>query len=161
MPQKQYAWWVVCPPAEQNSSTIPRDAKIVSTAVGSNAYNTLLSTDKGTVNGMVRYMGPFPSQAAAKAAAPGKITIGDWTGMTIAGLMTGAGNSPNIATNVATGAAVGTAVDKVLSFNWEAWVLRIGEILLGLVLIGIGIARITGAQNVISQAVKTKLPIPV
>jgi hypothetical protein len=42
--------------------------------------------------------------------------------------------------------------------NLENWVLRIGEILLGIVLIGVGIARITGAQNFVSQVVKAKIP---
>jgi hypothetical protein len=149
-------WWVVCPPSEQLDATIPPDAKIISTNVGSAAYNTLLSN--GTVNGEVRYMGPFATQAEAKAAAPGKITIGDWTGAAITGLMAGAGNSPNPAANVGTGMAAGTAIDKIASFNLGSWFLRIGEILLGLVLIGVGVARITGSQNVISKAMKVGLP---
>jgi hypothetical protein len=161
MPQVQSAWWVVCRPSEQNSPTIPADAKIISTRVGSNAYNTLLHTDTGTVNGMVRYMGPFPSQTAAKSAAPGKLTAGDWTGAVIAGLQLGAGNVPNPKSAVGTGFAVGTAVDTLGRFNLGAWFLRIGEILLGLVLIGVGIARITGLQNAVSEVVKTKLPIPI
>lgn len=44
-------------------------------------------------------------------------------------------------------------------FNLGNWVLRIGEILLGLVLVGVGIARMTGVQNKISELVKTKIPI--
>ena len=161
MPQVQTAWWVVVPPNEQNSPTIPKDAKIVSTKVNSNAYRTLLSTDKGTVNGMVRYMGPFSTLNAAKNAAPGKLTIGDWTAATIAGLQLGVGNVPNPASAVGTGAAIGTAVDTIAGLNLGAWFLRIGEIALGIVLIGVGVARITGLQNVASQVVKTKLPIPV
>lgn len=51
------------------------------------------------------------------------------------------------------------AIDTLGGFNLSSWFLRIGEILLGLVLVGVGIARITGAQNIISQAVRTKLPI--
>ena len=46
-------------------------------------------------------------------------------------------------------------------FNLGSWFLRIGEILLGIVLVGVGIARITGAQNVISNFAKTKMPIPI
>lgn len=42
-------------------------------------------------------------------------------------------------------------------FNLSSWFLRIGEILLGLVLIGVGIARVTGAQNAISKVVRTKI----
>lgn len=45
--------------------------------------------------------------------------------------------------------------------NLEGILLRIGEVLLGLVLVGVGVARITGAQNAISNIVKTKMPIPI
>lgn len=155
------AWWVVVPPSEQNATTRPADAKIISTDVGSAAYNTLLNTDSGTVNGEVRYMGPFNSLQAAQSAAPGALTFGDWTGAIIAGLMAGAGNEPNPATSVGAGFAVGTVADKLGGFNLGSWFLRIGEILLGLVLVGVGIARITGAQNIVSQVVKAKVPVPV
>jgi len=47
--------------------------------------------------------------------------------------------------------------DVLGGFNLGGWFLRIGEILLGLVLIGVGVARITGVQNVVSAAVKTKM----
>ena len=43
--------------------------------------------------------------------------------------------------------------------NLGSWFLRIGEILLGIVLVGVGVARITGAQNAVSKIVKTKLPL--
>lgn len=49
--------------------------------------------------------------------------------------------------------------DLLGGFNIGNWFLRIGEILIGLVLVGVGLARVTGAQNVISQLVKTKVPI--
>lgn len=47
--------------------------------------------------------------------------------------------------------------DIIGRFNIGSWFLRIGEILLGLVLIGVGVARITGAQNVISKLAKVKI----
>lgn len=53
--------------------------------------------------------------------------------------------------------ATNTAQDIIGSFNVGSWVLRIGEILLGLILVGVGIARITGAQNIVSKAVRTKI----
>lgn len=53
------------------------------------------------------------------------------------------------------------AINTLGGFNLTSWFLRIGEILLGLVLIGVGIARLTGAQNAISKVVKSKVPIPV
>lgn len=58
-------------------------------------------------------------------------------------------------------AAAKGAADALGGFNLGGWFIRIGEILLGIVLIGVGIARITGAQNVISNIAKTKMPIPI
>lgn len=61
------------------------------------------------------------------------------------------------ATNqIAQGSAAGLE-DFYKSFNLGSWFLRIAEILLGIVLVGVGIARLTGAQNVISKAVKAKI----
>lgn len=53
------------------------------------------------------------------------------------------------------------AINVLGGFNITNWFLRIGEILLGLVLVGVGIARLTGTQNAISKIVKSKVPIPV
>lgn len=54
------------------------------------------------------------------------------------------------------------AVQDILGgANLTSWFIRVGEILLGIVLIGVGVARITGAQNAISNFAKTKMPIPI
>jgi hypothetical protein len=37
--------------------------------------------------------------------------------------------------------------------------LRIGEVLLGIVLVGVGLAKITGTTNFVASALKTKVPI--
>lgn len=55
----------------------------------------------------------------------------------------------------------GVNLDIFKGLNLGSILLRIGEVLLGIVLIGVGVARITGLQNTVSQVVKTKLPIPV
>jgi hypothetical protein len=39
--------------------------------------------------------------------------------------------------------------------GWELWILRIGEILLGVVLIGVGVAKLTGTDNFIMRAATT------
>jgi len=39
--------------------------------------------------------------------------------------------------------------------GWELWVLRIGEIILGVVLIGVGVAKLTGTDNFILKAATT------
>lgn len=43
--------------------------------------------------------------------------------------------------------------------NLENWLLRIGEVFLGIVLVGVGIAKLTGTTNFVASAVKTKLPL--
>lgn len=48
-----------------------------------------------------------------------------------------------------------TANDIFHGLNLETWVLRIGEILLGVVLIGVGVAKLTGTENTISKIAKT------
>ena len=54
-----------------------------------------------------------------------------------------------------------SAKDAFNGLNLGNWLLRIGEIMLGVVLVGVGIAKLTGTTNLIAAAVKTKLPIPV
>jgi hypothetical protein len=76
----------------------------------------------------------------------------------------GALNAANSGLNAATGAlqcAGGIAIGRLnVCVDLEHWILRIGEGLLGIVLIGVGLARITGVQNAVSSIVKSKLPIP-
>lgn len=48
-----------------------------------------------------------------------------------------------------------TGTDKI---NYEVWFLRIGEILLGIVLIGVAIAKLSGTTNIIAKAVKARIP---
>ena len=57
------------------------------------------------------------------------------------------------------GAAAKGAENAFHGLNLGSWFLRIGEILLGIVLIGVGVARITGAQNAVSKIVKARIPI--
>jgi MFS superfamily sulfate permease-like transporter len=68
----------------------------------------------------------YPTQALAQAAAGGVSTVQAKAG--------------SVAKDVVGGVDVG------------ALALRIAEILLGIVLIGVGLAKLTGAENVISKA---------
>jgi hypothetical protein len=49
--------------------------------------------------------------------------------------------------------------DMVGNLNVAAVALRASEILLGIVLIGVGLAKLTGAENVVSKVAKNGLPI--
>lgn len=62
--------------------------------------------------------------------------------------------------NAGIGIGTGIAQDVFKGLNLGSFLLRIGEIALGIVLVGVGIARITGLQNAVSDVVKTKIPIP-
>ena len=76
--------------------------------------------------------------------------------------ITGADQSPvgKAAENAAT--AAGSTVTAGVSFlkflNSPDSLVRIGQILLGLVLVAVGAARLTHAQNIISTAVKAAAP---
>jgi hypothetical protein len=76
-------------------------------------------------------------------------------------LSTGIGQTGTVLGQLPGAAAKGAAnaIDTLGGFNLSSWFLRIGEILLGLVLVGVGVARITGVQNAVSKIVRTKLPI--
>ena len=41
--------------------------------------------------------------------------------------------------------------------NITTWFIRIGEVLLGIVLLGIGVAKLTGTTNTIAKAVRAKI----
>jgi hypothetical protein len=73
----------------------------------------------------------FPTDAAAKAFA----------------------SSLDFNPATAAGKAAAAGIKSILPTGWENWVLRIGEIILGIMLIGIGVAKLTGAENAISKAV--------
>lgn len=55
--------------------------------------------------------------------------------------------------------AVDSAGDRILGkYNLDGWFIRIGEILLGLILIGVGLAKLTGTTNFIAKAAKVAIP---
>lgn len=92
--------------------------------------------------------GPFDSKqltleyySANKAANPGWKAPAGW---------------PDLIPNaIASGADRATAgVDVLGKLDLGGWFVRIGEILLGIVLIGVGIAKLTGTTNAIAKTVK-------
>lgn len=66
-------------------------------------------------------------------------------------LTTGLGNATS---------TLGTAVTGGLGLDNNAiqsWLIRIGEILLGIVLVAVGVAKLTGTTNIVASAVKAKI----
>lgn len=65
--------------------------------------------------------------------------------------------------NITNATGVTSATDTIKSglglndTNIRSWLIRIGEIVLGIVLIGIGMAKLTGTTNVIAKAAKASL----
>lgn len=53
------------------------------------------------------------------------------------------------------------AIDLFHGLDLGSILLRIGEVLLGIVLIGVGLARVTGVENAVSSAVKNMKVIPI
>lgn len=106
----------------------------------------LTGTQAAQVNANLGYhavTGPYATEALANSEGP-------------------AGAFPNPATNPAVDAGVnaaGSILDQVTTGflgileNKALW-LRVGEVLLGIVLVGVGLAKITHAGNIVSKAVK-------
>jgi hypothetical protein len=139
------AWWIVVPPSEQNATSMPSDAKIISNDTGSKDYSTLLNTDAGTITvggvKVVRYMGPFTSKADAQKAfqagpqdasiAPG-ISVGP--GGDFKGPLSGIGDAAHA---IAALAGVFKGVADALT-DGKLW-RSVGWLLLGVVLIFLGV----------------------
>ena len=65
----------------------------------------------------------------------------------------GAGGAFTRAAGNIEGKVASTAVSDIFhGINFGNWALRLGEIILGVVLIGVGVAKLTGADNVIMKA---------
>jgi hypothetical protein len=105
----------------------------------------------------IGWHGPFKSKeetlayyAANKDANPG------WKAPT--GILGNIGNAAVSGGDIVTGGAVSNVTDQLGKLNLGGWFVRISEILLGMVLIGVGIARLTGVQNVVSKVAKVAIP---
>lgn len=62
-------------------------------------------------------------------------------------------NTPDAVTGGVKVPSIGSGLSNI---DIQSWLIRIGEILLGIVLIGVGVAKLTNTPNVISKAVKMK-----
>jgi len=102
----------------------------------------------------IGWHGPFNSKEDALAFyTAGKDANPGWKAPT--GVLGNVGNAVVSGGDAVTGGAISDPLGKL---NLGGWFLRIGEILLGIVLIGVGIARLTGIQNVVSKVAKVAIP---
>jgi hypothetical protein len=123
-------WWVIA----EASSDNPRGSFIV---VQGNALQIRAKYGSAA-------RGPYPTQAAAQAAANSR--GGGFPGPNISG---------NPGTAIKQG--IGAALDPFHGLNLGNIFLRIGEVLLGIVLIGVGVAKLTGTTNFVASAIKAKI----
>lgn len=69
------------------------------------------------------------------------------------------GQISNAGGSAASDVANAVTKDTFHGVNLGVWFIRIGEIILGIVLIGVGLAKLTGTSNVISSLAKVPIPV--
>lgn len=98
----------------------------------------------------VGWHGPFDTQAATlkyyndnKAANPG------WKTPTT--------DTSQAVNNAGESAVQAVGLGGLTNANITSWFIRIGEVLLGIVLLGVGVAKLTGTTNAVAKIVKAKI----
>jgi hypothetical protein len=152
-------WWVVVPPANVNDGA---NAQVIQVQVGSAEESALYALADITVQGqtVTRYMGPFATEAAARAAHPpsGLAWIGTLVGAVAgAGGAAASGNGAQVPQAAAGGAAAGQAAGSAVTgwtHNIEQWLVRGFEMLLGAALIIVGLAKLASGTPAGKAALK-------
>lgn len=122
---------------------------------------TIVNAPKPVASAMVQsglgWHGTWDSKAdALKFYEDGKGVNPGWVKPT--NFLSSLGNTPDLAAGSAEG--IGNAVEGKFGLtdeNIRSWFIRIGEVLLGIVLIGVGIAKLTGTTNAIANVVKARI----
>ena len=89
-------WFVVFPASEHPGNKFPANARIVSAQEGSPAYNAWVSNGAYTIAGISWQVdaGPFPTRKQAQQWAPKPLSIVDWVGAAVAGVLIGGTKEP-------------------------------------------------------------------
>ena len=151
------AWYVVVPVGTNQGSALnpvqnPPKARIAKVVVGSPADKAW--GGNGSYQGWQVFMGPFPSEAAAKSAHPssGLSAILD---MTQAGLsaanVPGAGIVKAISNPIGAITDINNFLSRLTSVN--TWI-RVGEFVLGALLILAGALKLSGASSDLADVAK-------
>jgi hypothetical protein len=160
-------WFVVAPAGESEGSfldpKIPANTRLAEVAVGSAAYNAWVNN--GSYDGWEVVIGPFSTEAQAKAAHPpaglSAILTAAELGATTA-VQSAAGGEPNLP-----GPEISNPLDALVQIGdffgtltqANTWV-RVAKVLIGATLVIVGIAHMTGSDHVIAQAAR-KIPLPI
>lgn len=109
-------WFVVYPASEHPGNAFPAGARIVSAQEGSPAYNAWTANGAYTIAGVSWQVdaGPFPTRKQAQQWAPRPLTVFDWVGSAIAGVLIGAGTQQPSTAVPAGQAAAAAAPDALL-----------------------------------------------
>lgn len=159
-------WWVVVPPGEVNSAKVPANARIIGVQAGSSDDSALYNQSTISYGGSkyTRYMGPFKSEASAKAATPSvNVSILDLASLGLGGAealgssgATAGGNDP------VASAGHDLTPDWSLKFgNVKGLLIRILKVGIGTFLLLAGILKLTNAEGKVLDAARLytgKLP---
>lgn len=141
-PASSSGWFVVASTTAPTGSPIVLAGLTVQHFAGSNYTLALTMVSTGLA------WGPYTTQSAARAE--------------LTALRNGTAPNPRGLGTATPGTPTESALDKIGDFvgrlsEASTW-LRVGEVLLGIVLLAIGVARITGASNAVSSIVKARIP---
>lgn len=112
-------------------------------------YNEL--TEWPALHAGTGWHGPFDTKEAAVSYYTTNVGKNPGWKAPTDSLSKGASNAVSTAENKVVG-GLGLSDDEIRS-----WLVRIGEILLGIVLVGVGVAKLTGTTNVVASAVKARI----
>ncbi|MGH2866771.1 MAG: hypothetical protein ACRDNK_04265 [Solirubrobacteraceae bacterium] len=164
-------FYIVYPTGQNAGSTlypkVPTSAHIISTPVGSPEDNALrsgpglsqlfgiLGTGKtGQYQGLTNFAGPFDTQQQALNFHPisGAPAFGAMLGAGLAGVVIGGTGNPGASNLVAPAANAGAAAASGISglFQGAIW-LRVAEVALGIILLAVGIAKLTNAVPIATK----------
>jgi hypothetical protein len=140
------SWWVIVPQGDQSQSDSYKEQVDfrVQFAAGSSQDTALTKRQVISYDGMnwVYWKGPFASEAQAQASQNPQSAPS--VGQAAKRAVTAAGND---------------TLNNILGplFQANIWI-RVGEVLFGFILVGIGLAHLTGANNFVAKAVGTVIP---
>lgn len=135
----------------------------------------VLAEGRGTAQ-TARVVGPYPNLQTMQSANPGfaglsMAVVGDQNGypnQLAAQQEANSFNHSSVSSKVQqVGGTVGglpsipNPLDIFHGLNIGNILLRVGEVVLGVVLIAVGLAKITGTDNAIASVLKTKMPVPI
>jgi hypothetical protein len=158
------AWFVVAPTGESQGSflnpKVPDGSRLTEVATGSAAYKAWVGNE--SYNGWQVVMGPFATEAQAKAAHPPAALSAVLTAAGLASstaAQSAVGSEPSLP-----GATVSNPLDAISGFikaltEANTWI-RVAKVIIGGTLVIVGLAHISGAGNAVATTAR-RVPLPI